>query len=288
MAIPAITPNQLMEKYQTILLDAFGVLVYQYAAMPGAVEFIATLNHQNQSYYVLTNDAAHSIPSSVARFRKFGFLIPEDRIITSGSLIAHYFAANHLAGHGCAVLGTLDSCQYVRDAGGIVVPIQNDRDWDVLVVCDEMGYPFLEYVEAALSGLFHKYDHQENVHLLLPNPDLIYRKNEEQFGITAGSAALVLETGLRLRYPQRDDLRFNRLGKPYRPIFEEAYRRSGTKNMVMVGDQLAYDIRGGRDFGIDTVLIGTGITHVSALPENTPDCPTYWMKGWSEETNHEL
>ncbi len=267
--------HEILERYEAILLDAFGVLVYQKEAIPGAIPFIEKLNSIGKPYFILTNDAAHSVETSVARFQKLGFSIDAKAIITSGSLLVSYFQKNSLQGHGCAVLGTQDSLAYVEKAGGQIVPIQEYKSWDVLVICDEMGFPFLENMDMALSSLFKKMDAQQPFHLLLPNPDLIYRKNEEEFGITAGSMGLVLETALALRYPRHRNLTFSRLGKPYNPIFQEAYLRSGTKNMVMIGDQLAYDIRGAKNFGIASILIGTGITPWQSIQPDDPDLPDY-------------
>jgi len=281
MQIPSITPTEIIQKYDAILLDAFGVLVYQYQPMPGAVQFIQHLNAIGKPYFILTNDAAHSLPSSVARFAKLGFSMREEQIITSGSLLKSYFQDHDLQGHGCVVLGTNDSRGYVVEAGGKIIPIEQDQDWDVLVACDEMGYPFLETVDAAISGLFHKLDRGESVHLLVTNPDLIYRKNELMFGITSGSIALIIEAALKLRYAENTSLGFIRLGKPYAPIFQEAYRRSGTKRMVMIGDQIPYDIRGAKNFGIDAVLMGTGVTNLEKLELGSPDLPNFILNTWA-------
>ena len=42
----------------------------------------------------------------------------------------------------------------------------------------------------------------------------------------------------QVRYPHRTGLRLTRLGTPYAAMCTEALRRSGTRNMVMIGDQL--------------------------------------------------
>ena len=150
-----------------------------------------------------------------------------------------------------------NSSRYVELAGGRVVPPTDD--FDAIVIGDQSGFPFLETVNAVMSALFHKVDRHQKVHLILPNPDLIYPKGEQGYGVASGSVALVLESALQLRYPDRPDLRFVRLGKPHPAIFAEALRRSGTMDMVMMGDQLETDIRGANDFGIDSVLVDTGV-----------------------------
>src|SRR5262249_1016010 len=149
--------------------------------------------------------------------------------------------------------------------------------FDVLVIGDESGFPFLETVDTTLSTLCQIIDLQHTVHLVLPNPDIIYPSGEG-FGMASGSVALMFEAALQARYPERTDLHFTRLGKPYEAIFAEAVRRSGTRNMVMLGDQLATDIHGARAFGLDAILVGTGVT-TAVLPTTPAHLrPTYRLR----------
>ncbi len=257
--IPEIAVAELVDRYSVFLLDAYGVITRGSAALPGAPELIAELDRRGKRYYVMTNDAS-ALPSTRAkRLQAFGLPVGPDRIITSGALLGGYFEANNLSGSRCVVLGPEDSSRYVELAGGHVVPPSDD--FDAIVIGDQSGFPFLETVNAVMSALFLKLDRREDVHLILPNPDLIYPDGDEGYGFASGSVALVLEAALELRYPARPDLRFVRLGKPHPAIFAEALRRSGTMDMVMMGDQLETDIRGANDFGIDSVLVDTGVSN---------------------------
>lgn len=257
--IPEIAVAELIDRYSVFLLDAYGVIMRGSAALPGAPELIAELDRRGKPYFVLTNDAS-ALPSTRAkRLQAFGLPVGPDRIITSGALLGGYFEANNLSGSRCVVLGPEDSSRYVELAGGHVVPPSDD--FDAIVIGDQSGFPFLETVNAVMSALFQKVDRREDVHLILPNPDLIYPKGEQGYGVASASVALVLEAALELRYPDRPDLRFVRLGKPHPAIFAEALRRSGTMDMVMMGDQLETDIRGANDFGIDSVLVDTGVSN---------------------------
>ena len=151
--------------------------------------------------------------------------------------------------------------------------------FDAIVIGDQSGFPFLEKVNAVMSALFLKLDRREDVHLILPNPDLIYPDGDEGYGVASGSVALILEAALQLRYPDRSDLRFVRLGKPHRAMFAEALRRSGTMDMVMMGDQLETDIQGANDFGIDSVLVGTGVSDsATAASGRLGPHPTYRLR----------
>ena len=269
-----IDVESLLRRYEVVLLDAYGVLVHSDGALPGAAQLVDTLNEARKPYYVLTNDASKLPATAASRYQGYGLAIDTDRIITSGLLLEGHFATHNLVGARCVVLGTEDSRRYVAQAGGRIVPAS--QGFEVLVVADEFGFPFLETVDAALSGLFRALDRRETIHLVLPNPDLIYPSGEG-FGMAAGSVALMFEGALGLRYPDRTDLRFARLGKPHAAMFAEALRRSGTRNMVMVGDQLEADIGGAHAFGLDSVLVGTGVSAASFDAGRARLQPTYLM-----------
>jgi len=274
-AVPETDVAALLRRYDVLLFDAYGVLVHSAGALPGAAGLVARLNTADKPYYILTNDASKLPTTAAARYQGYGLAIDAERIVTSGLLLEPHFAAHHLGGARCVVLGTDDSRHYVSRAGGEIVRPQ--ESFDVLVVADEFGYPFLETVDQTLSGLFRAVDRQHAVQLVLPNPDLIYPA-PDGFGIAAGSIALMFEAALRLRYPHRSELRFTRLGKPHAAIFAEALRRTGTRNMVMVGDQLEADIGGAHDFGLDSALVDTGVNTPALAAGPTRLHPTYLLR----------
>ena len=277
--IENINISNLMTKYAVLLIDAYGVLVHTSGALPGAARLIETLNRTQKPYYILTNDASKLPATSAELFQSFGLAIKADRIITSGSLLVDYFTQHQLQGSSCVVLGPGDSARYVELAGGKVVAASDP--FEVLVIGDESGYPFLETLDIVLSGLFRTFDSGANVHLVLPNPDLIYPKADQNFGIASGSIALILEAALHRRYPGRPQLSFARLGKPHGAIFSEALKRSGTRNMVMIGDQLETDIKGAVEFGLDSALVNTGIAKMDPDEIGKSLQPTYCMESFS-------
>jgi HAD superfamily hydrolase (TIGR01450 family) len=273
--VPRTSIAGLVSRYDALLFDAYGVLVHADGPLPGAPETIAALNGAGKPYCVVTNDASTLPENAAARYRRFGLALDADRIITSGSLLEDFFALHRLRGARCAVLGPQDSRRYVERAGGEVVAA--DEAFDVLVIGDETGFPFLETVDAALSSLFRRIDRGEPVRLVLPNPDLTFPAGAEGFGIAAGSVALMFEAALARRYPQRDDLRFARLGKPLPHLYEHAMRFLGTRNAVMIGDQLETDIAGAHAAGIASALIGTGVSNVDLAAVDPALRPAHWL-----------
>jgi HAD superfamily hydrolase (TIGR01450 family) len=274
-SIPCVSINELIERYDAILFDAYGVLVHSEGALPGASETISTLNSTRKPYAIVTNDASKLPDTAAKRYQDFGLDISPDRILSSGMLLRDYFVRHGLRGANCTVLGTDGSRHFVEQAGGKIVSAT--ETCDVLVIGDENGFPFVETVDAALSSLFQAIDKDRTVRLVVPNPDLIFPHGRGGFGIAAGSVALIFEAALRRRYPDREDLVFDRLGKPQPDLYTSAIRMLESRNAVMIGDQLETDIAGAVSSGIDSVLIATGVSQVEKSVTTNGVRPTYWM-----------
>jgi HAD superfamily hydrolase (TIGR01450 family) len=269
---PSVNLDILLERYEAVFLDAYGVLVTRGGALPGAQALLDRLNEHGRPWFILTNDASHLPESSAERMTNLGLPVGPEHVITAGSLLAEHFRAYGLDGARCRVLGPTDGHVQVARAGGRLV--EPGTPFDVLVIADETGCePFLDTVDATLSQLLRQLDAGRPVHLVCPNPDLIYPTGDGQVGITSGSLAALFETVLHQRYPGRPDLRFYRLGKPHPEMFQGAVSRAGTRNAVMIGDQLATDIAGASAYGLDSLLVGGGISN-GVVPEDGPR-PTY-------------
>lgn len=270
------TVKHILDHYEAILIDAYGVLVDSSGALPGAAAFVEALAQRQANYYILTNDASR-LPENIARrFAGLGLPIDADRIITSGGLLTAYFAANNLTGKRCIVLGNADAVAYAEQAGAKVVPAAADSDAEVLVLADASGFAFLPAVEAVLTLVMRRWDAGRPMRLLLCNPDILYPAGDDAYGLTSGAIATVLEAAWATRHRGADGPRFVGLGKPFAPIFEAAVARSGTGHMVLIGDQLGTDVLGARNFGIDSVLVGSGLTRVGPGVTLDPE-PTYYL-----------
>jgi HAD superfamily hydrolase (TIGR01450 family) len=276
--VPQITVDELLARYDFFLLDAYGVLVCASGALPGAASFLNRLRRADKPYLIVSNDASRSPATSQARYAGMGLPIAEDQILTSGLLLADHYARAGLVGAETIVLGTNDTAAYVRGAGGVVVSCDDDSA-RVVVVGDDDGYPFLDTVNEVISVLFRRMARGQETALVLPNPDLIFPMRPGAFGITAGAIAALIEQVLRLRQLS-DGPRFVPLGKPHAPMFESAARRLGNpdpRRLVMLGDQLATDILGAQRFGIDSVLVETGVARLADLDASDVH-PTFTLR----------
>ncbi len=206
-----------MARYDAFLLDAYGVLVSGSGVLPGAAAFLQRRRAAGKPFLVVSNDASRSPATAQARFERMGLPVDESLILTSGLLLADHFARAELTGAPTIVLGTEDSRNYVRAAGGVGLASDDDTA-RVVAVADDDGYPLQDTVNDVISVLFRRHGRSQETALVLPNPDLIYPVRPGDFGITAGAIAGLIELVLRLR--QTDGARFVPLGKPHAPMFE--------------------------------------------------------------------
>ncbi len=248
------TIGALLDEYEGILLDAYGVLVDGRGALPHTAALFRELARRNKPFAIVTNDASRSTATYVARFAGYGIDVPAERFVTSGSLLPAYF--RRIPGARTLVLGTEDSLDFVREGGGVPVALEGGIEIDACAICDDSGTPFLDGIEIALSAIVRAVEHGRRPALVAPNPDLVYPKGGGELGFTAGAMALLVEAALARRFPT-ERLVFDRLGKPEPHLFTEAARRLAIdpSRLVMVGDQLETDIAGAQAAGIATALL---------------------------------
>lgn len=271
--MPSVTTmSALLDRYDGVLLDAFGVLLDGRGVLPGAAELITELARRGTPYAIVSNDASRSRATFSARFAASGLAIPPERIVSSGTLLPAYFAG-HRGARTC-VLGTADSRAFVEEGGAVVVELREGMEIDAVAVCDDGGTPFLDGLELALSAIVRAVRAGRRPILVCPNPDLVYPKAAGEFGITAGAMAALLETSLARLLPG-SQLAFDHLGKPLPHLMRGAAEHLGLARdrVVMIGDQLETDVAGAVAAGIDAALL----EGVSRWDGSSAIVPTYLL-----------
>ncbi len=272
----------LLPRYDGFLFDAYGVLVDQAGARPGAAAAVAAVRAAGRPLAVVTNDTSRLPATAAARFAGVGIDVAADEIVTPGLLLPGLVAARGLAGATAVVLGNRDACAYAVAAGLTVIDgdrlvrdgLATPATIDALVVCDDGGFDFLPGMNAALTACVRALDAGRPLTLVTTNPDLIYPRGGGALGFTAGSMALMLETALARRYPAPP--RFVALGKPAPALFALGQARlGGAARVVMIGDSLETDIAGARAAGLDAALVaGVSVWHDGAVPD---DRAPHWL-----------
>jgi HAD superfamily hydrolase (TIGR01450 family) len=250
--------RELAGNYSTIFFDAYGVLKNFEGVIDGVLDVLAELKRGGKELFIVTNDASRS-PKKMSHayvHDELGEIFPEDRIISSG-LLARDFLRAKVRERTVAYLGKHDSAYYIESAGLIAKPLSEcspDDSIGALALLDDEGFDWQPDINRAINLL-----RQKTMPVVVANADKVYPVHGNAVAVAVGGIADLIESIL--------DKRFVRFGKPDAYMFSYAFSRANAltpglrrKDILMVGDSLDTDIRGGNKFGIDTVLALSGNT----------------------------
>ncbi|MBC7913754.1 MAG: TIGR01459 family HAD-type hydrolase [Pyrinomonadaceae bacterium] len=268
--------KSIIDKYEVIFFDAFGVLKNYKGLLPGIEETFAYIKSQNKEYYIVTNDASRSPMQLAESYHRMGLdAIASDRIISSGMLAKEYLDLKVNDGI-VAYLGTENSAHYIDSTDLHTLPISainstNIEKVNALVFLDDEGFDWSADLNKVVNLL-----RKRSIPAIVANTDYAYPVNKSEVAIAIGGIASMIENIVG-----REFIRF---GKPDSQMFMFAYdlireyRSITKKDIVMVGDTLYTDILGGNKFGMDTVLVFSGNTlsdDAETQVKTTGIIPTY-------------
>jgi HAD superfamily hydrolase (TIGR01459 family) len=245
--------SDIIDDYDAVLLDQWGVIHGGIEPYPGVLEALAALRATGKPVAVLSNAPRRSRHAE-GRLRQIG--VPADAydlLVTSGDSAHAALAARDDPAH--AALGRA----YLFVGPG----------WDTGLV-EGLDYRPVEDVAAAdfllVVGLFDEADPIERYRplfaaaaardlvMMCVNPDLVIHR---QNGVTAPCAGW-----LARHYEDAHRGRVIYHGKPDPAIFRRAARLLGQGDgarILVVGDSLATDIKGARAAGYDSLFVTRGI-----------------------------
>jgi len=268
--------KSIIDKYEVIFFDAFGVLKNYKGLLPGIENTFSYIESQHKEYYVVTNDASRSPMQLAESYHKMGLeAISPDRIISSGMLAKEYLDLKVDDGI-VAYLGTESSAHYIDSTGLHTLPVSaidhtNIERVNALVFLDDEGFNWSGDLNKVVNLL-----RKRTIPAIVANTDFAYPVTKNEVAIAIGGIARMVENIVG-----REFIRF---GKPDSQMFMFAYdlireyRPITKKQIVMVGDTLYTDILGGNKFGMDTVLVFSGNTLSSDAEtqmKTTGIVPTY-------------
>jgi HAD superfamily hydrolase (TIGR01450 family) len=250
--------KSIIDRYEIIFFDAFGVLKNYQGLLPGIENTFAYLEDQKKEYYIVTNDASRSPAQLADSYHKKGLTaITPQRIISSGMLTKEYLDLKVQDGI-VAYLGTPDSAHYIDTSGLHTLPISQVNSSNIdkvsaLIFLDDEGFDWCNDLNKTVNLLRKK-----TIPVIVANTDHAYPLSVNDVAIAIGGIAMMVENIVGKK--------FIRFGKPDSQMFMFAYdmireyRSISKKEIVMVGDTLSTDILGGNKFGLDTVLVLSGNT----------------------------
>jgi HAD superfamily hydrolase (TIGR01450 family) len=268
--------KSIIDQYNVIFFDAFGVIKNYNGLVPGIEKTFAYLKQQNKEYYIVTNDASRSPVQLANSYHQLGLTaITPDRIVSSGMLTKEYLDLKILDGI-VAYLGTENSAHYIQSLGLNTMPVSEINDSNIdkvnaLIFLDDEGFDWRGDLNKTVNLL-----RKRTIPAIVANTDHVYPLTINDVSIAIGGLATMIENIVGKK--------FIRFGKPDSQMFMFAYdlirdrRPVSKKEIVMVGDTLHTDILGGNKFGLDTVLVLSGNTQaidVETRITGTGIAPTY-------------
>ncbi|MBD1391983.1 TIGR01459 family HAD-type hydrolase [Mucilaginibacter glaciei] len=268
--------KSIIDRYDVIFFDAFGVLKTHSGLVPGIERTFAYLTAQNKEYYIVTNDASRSPAKLAQSYHDNGlWAVSPERIISSGMLTKEYLDLKVNDGI-VAYLGTTESAHYLESTGIHTMPVRdidasNIDKVNALVFMDDEGFDWFSDLNKTVNLL-----RKRTIPAIVANTDKTYPISQTDLGIAVGGLAGMIENIVGKKFIQ--------FGKPDSQMFMFAYdiirdyRPISKKQIVMVGDTLQTDILGGNKFGLDTVLVLTGNTRAEDAENRitaTGIVPTY-------------
>ena len=284
---PIVSVDFLVENYDAIAFDSYGVLVDGIDPLPGAIEFTDRLSTLGKPWLLATNDASRLTDRRVQVMQEQGFGIEAYQVISAGSLLRYYFEQKGIVGTQCIATGFGDAVEFVRIGGCEPVELRVDDDVSSsLALAGISNYDWASATTDMLTLIIRRMDIDKPLHLVVPNPDVLYPDGVSRFSIGPGGLAVMIETALSRRFGDDDVVKFTKLGKPYAPMFNAIKDRlNGYEKVAFVGDQLHTDIAGANEAGLDSILIGTGITRWNDASDLKDVAPSMMPKLLLESMN---
>jgi len=229
------------------LLDMDGVIYRENHLIPGAAELVEAFVETSTPFLFLTNNSAPTPGDLVVKLRHLGIpgLAPR-HFYTSAMNTADFLAETHA---NCTA--------YVIGDAGLASALQERK-----IASDAIDPDYVVVGEGHVASEKILKGHElieKGARLVATNPDNWCPVSSSATRPGAGALAAFLEasTGCRPYY----------LGKPNPYMFTRARQRLGRniENVIMIGDTMETDIRGGIEVGMSAYLVLTGSTRIEDI-----------------------
>lgn len=259
----AATP---IDGVDAVMADLDGVVYTGRHAIMHAVESLNRVQGTRRVGYI-TNNASRTDVQVANHLRELGLSLVTDDVVTSPQAATTLVKSIVEPGNTILVIGGEGLRDEVVKAGYVITDSANDNPAAVVQgFSPDLGWKHLAEASFALNARGANGE-VLNIPWVATNMDWTIPVER---GIAPGNGSLVSAVhNAAGRLPLV-------AGKPEVPIFEEAMRRFGTKNVLFIGDRLDTDILGANRAGIVSALVLTGIDRAKQLlaaPEGSR--PTY-------------
>lgn len=243
------------KKKKSFLIDMDGVLVHGTNPIPGATDFINRLKEEKRKFLILTNNPLYTTRDLAHRLDLVGFTIPQENIFTSAIATARFLHNQHPVGTAY-VIGELGLTEAIHAIGYVQTAI----DPDYVVLGETISYN-IDQITTAIRLI------SKGAKFIATNPDPIGPSESGIVPACGAMAALIQEATGKAPFF---------VGKPNPLMMRSALNHLDlhSEETIMVGDRMDTDVLAGISAGLDTVLVLSGVTDLTAV-ENFPYRPNH-------------
>lgn len=232
-----------MMAYKGYMIDLDGTIYRGKEKIAAAKRFIESLQERNIAFLFVTNNTT-KIPADVVNnlANNFDIHVTENEVYTAALATADYLDALNPDKRSVYIIGENGLKQAVMDKNFIIE--ETTPDYVVVGLDSDVTYHKFEMATLAIK---------RGAKFIGTNADTNI-PNERGLLPGAGSLVRMVECTTQQEATY--------IGKPETIIMEKALSRLGLKKseVVMVGDNYMTDIKAGINFGIDTMLVYTGVS----------------------------
>jgi len=235
----------LADRFDGLLIDLDGVVWIGREPVPGSPEALRALLEAGKRVVFVTNNPGRLPQAYAERLRDLGVEVGPEQIVTAGMVVARLAGEAAAAAGGTAFVIGAGPLKEMVAATGTRLPEGDEAEGaDVVVVSGHKGFDYGELKTAKFA-----LDRGARLFATSHDPTMPYPGGELP-GTGAVLAAIEVASGKQATIA----------GKPERHLFEMAKQAAGAGRLAMVGDRISSDIDGGREAGLETVLVLSGTT----------------------------
>jgi len=273
---------EIIPKYKNFFFDCGGVFYNGPNDLPEAYKALIKLKEQNKNVFIITNASRVTRQDMYDKMSKNGFEPDMDKIYTSSYLTAQYLKLNYPDVKKVYVVGTKALVTELELAGIQTLGSHDDSNKPMnMNLFDDLKVD--EDIKGVVAGIDFEFNYykicyasilvQKGAVFIATNDDINMKMKHFKM---PGAACMV--KSIELASEKKPYV----IGKPNPEIIEIACKSFGFKKeeCLMVGDNLATDVMLGKNAGIDTFVVLSGLTTEENLKEEAakPDgiLPNYY------------
>jgi NagD protein len=232
---------------KSYLIDMDGVLVHGRTPIPGAAEFLARLRADGVKFLVLTNNSMYTPGDLSHRLRSNGLEVSPEHVFTSAMATAAFLRSQRPSGGAAFVIGESGLTEAMHDAGFVI----SDTRVQYVVLGETHSYN-LDIITRGIQLI------ADGAHFIATNPDAAFPRDAGMTPACGAMAALMEKaSGVPAFF----------IGKPNPLMMRTALNHLDvhSESTIMVGDNMATDIIGGVEAGMETILVLSGVTTAASV-----------------------